>query len=268
MKKFKILTLLLLAASLSAITSCQKDGDSSDEETASNYPVKIVYKSNYNSVSSTVNLYEFVYNDKKELKTVKYYNADSIYSITSYDGTGRLTKLGTTKNPNAIKIEYNLTGDVSKVTESFKGPNGLIENYRTFEYSNTQITKTNYYHGSNTVYRSVTYGTNAAGNLNTAQYAVGTSQSGNVATVSYDSKLNPLYNIKLNPAMAFLPEGLWTNIEFILFSKNLIKEFAYTGDGTRAYSYEFDSKNRVSKILVGSPNSTAINQTYEISYLD
>ncbi len=256
---------LLIIASVSILASCKKD-KTDEQETQVSYPAKIEVVSNYNNSNTKVNLYEFEYTDKKELKTIKYYNADSIYNAFSYNAAGKLSKMGTTKNANALRIEYTTTGDISKVTESFRGPGGLIENYRTFEYTNKQISKTNYYYGSAVLLRSVVYNTNAEGNIASAQYIQGTSN--NTATFIYENKANPLYGIDKNPALAFLPEGLWTNIEIVLFSKNLIKEFAYTGDGTRVYSYTFDGKDRISKITVANKTTNVVNQTYTISYLD
>ncbi len=258
-------SLFIFACTL-VLVSCKKD-KTEEQDTTIIYPTKIEVVSNYNNNSTKVNLYEFEYTDKKQLKTIKYYNADSIYNAFSYNASGQLTKLGTTKNPNAIRIEYNTTGDVNKVTESFKGPNGLYENYRTFEHNNGQISKTNYYYGSNVLLRSVIYNTNAEGNIATAQY-VQQGTSNNTATITYETKNNPLYGLKKNPALGFLPEGLWTNIEIVLFSKNLIKEFAYTGDVTRVYAYTFDSKNRISKITVANKTTNVVNQTYSLSYLD
>ncbi|MEO5910096.1 MAG: hypothetical protein ABIP95_04365 [Pelobium sp.] len=260
-------TLFYLAIASLSFLGCSKNEDNLPSS-ISNLPVKIVLISNYATVSSTSTLYEFEYNDKREVKTIKYNNADSVYSSISYDANGRLTKMGTAKNPNAIKVEYNADGGVSKVTESTRGVKGLEENYRTYDYSNSQLTKTNYYNSANTLLRSITYTTDPKGNLTTAIYAQGQATSGNTATLTYDDKANPLYNIKVNPALAFLPQGLWTNIEFILFSKNLINQFAYTGDGTRQYSYEFDVKNRISKIFIGVKSTTGYQQTYEITYLD
>ena len=248
-----------------ALLSCKKD---KPEQTvaANSYPIKIESVSNYGNSTTKVNLYEFEYTDKKELKTIKYYNADSIYNAISYNSSGKLTKMGTTKNPNAIRVEYSTTGDITKVTESFRGPGGLYENFRTFEYNKGQIAKTNYYYGTDPLLRSVVYNTNAEGNIISAQYLQGTSN--NTANFTYENKANPLYGIDKNPALAFLPQGLWTNIEIILFSKNLIKEFEYTGDGTRVYGYTFDSKNRISKITVTNKTTNVVNQTYNLSYLD
>ena len=247
------------------LVSCKKD-KTTEQDASISYPTKIELVSTYNNNSTKVILYEFEYSDKKELKTIKYYNADSIYNAFSYNTSGKLTKMGTTKNPNALRIEYAPTGDISKVTESFRGPNGLYENHRTFEYTNKQIAKTNYYYGTDPLLRSEIYNTNADGNIASAQYVQGTSN--NTATFTYENKANPLYGIDKNPALAFMPQGLWTNIEIVLFSKNLIKEFAYTGDGTRVYAYTFDSKNRISKITVANKTTNVVNQTYSLSYLD
>lgn len=262
---YRTLSALVISGSI-FLVSCKKDDSKTVPEVSGNYPTKIELVSTYNGVSSKVILYEFDYNDKKELKTIKYYNADSIYNALTYNANGRLTKMGTAKNANAIRIEYNSTGDVSKVTESFRGAVGLTENYRTFEYTNSQITKTNFYYGSNTLLRSQVYSTNADGNINTAQYVQGTSS--NTATVTYDTKANPLYNLQKNPALAFLPEGLWTNIEFILFSKKLVKEFAYTGDGTKVYSYDLDNQGRIIKISIAGKTNNVVYQTYTLSYLN
>ena len=256
---------LFIIANIFIFASCKKD-KTDEKELAVSYPTKIELVSNYNNATAKVNLYEFEYTDKRELKTIKYYNADSIYNDFSYNNAGKLTKMGTTKNPNAIRIEYSTTGDISKVTESFRGPSGLTENFRTFEFNNKQISKTNYYYGNTTLLRSVVYNTNAEGNIASAQYVQ--VNSNKTATFTYENRANPLYGIDKNPALAFLPEGLWTNIEIVLFSKNLIKEFAYTGDGTRVYAYTFDSKNRISKITVANKTTNDVFETYSLSYLD
>ena len=261
-------------ASLCALllfTACKKEVDETEETPAATeavYPSKIVSNYTYNGTTSTVNLFEFEYSGKKEITKIKYYNADSIYTLVTYDSNGRLTKLGTAKNANAIKVEYTAAGEVSKVWESFRGPGptGMTENYRTFEYTNGQIAKTNFYYGSNVLLRSQVYTTDASGNITSADYVQGTAK--NVATFTYLDKPNPLYSLKKNPALSFLPEGLWTNIEIILFSKNLIKEFAYTGDGTRVYSYDFDAKGRIAKISVATKTSGAVYQTFTLTYVD
>ncbi|MES2829371.1 MAG: hypothetical protein V4687_14520 [Bacteroidota bacterium] len=260
-----------LTACALLLTSCKKD-ETVDEQPVQNteaaYPTKIVSTYINATTTSTVNLFEFEYSAKKEVTKIKYYNSDSIYTAITYDASGRLSKLGTAKNANAIKVDYTSAGEVAKVTEIFRGagPGGLTENFRTFEYSNGQISKTNFYYGSTVLLRSQIYTTDATGNITSAEYVQGTSK--NIATFSYTDKLNPLYSLKKNPSFAFLPEGLWTNIEIILFSKYLIKEFAYTGDGTRLYSYDFDTKGRIAKISVANKTSGTVYQTFAISYLD
>lgn len=260
-----------LTACAVLLASCKKDEPAVEPPVAGTdtvYPAKIVSTYTGSSTTSTVNLFEFEYSDKKELTKIKYYNSDSIYTAITYDASGRLTKLGTAKNANAIKVEYTSAGEVSKVTEIFRGagPGGLTENFRTFEYTNGQIAKTNFYYGSTVLLRSQVYTTDAMGNITSADYVQGTAK--NTATFTYTDKLNPFYSLKKIPTLSFLPEGLWTNIEVILFSKYLIKEFAYTGDGTRVYSYEFDAKGRISKISVGNKTSGTVNQTYALTYLD
>ncbi len=265
MKKLLCSALMITAL----LSSCKKVDDKIENpvvSTDASYPNKIVATYTYNGVTSTVNLFEFSYNDKKAVTNIKYYNADSNYTVISYDASGRMNKLGTVKNANAIKVDYNANGEVAKVTELFRGPVGLTENYRTFEYSNGQISKTNFYYGSSVLLRSQIYTYDAGGNIISTDYVQGTSKS--VATFTYLDKANPFYSLKKNPALSFLPEGLWINIEVVLFSKNLIKEFAYTGDGSKVYSYDFDAKGRVSKINVASKTNGVISQTYSISYLD
>lgn len=240
--------------------SKKENSDIEKNEEQSYLPLEIT-RTNANGM---VKLYEFEYDAENRFKTIKYYNADSIYNHISYNNKGLLTKLGTDKQPEALVLEYNQTDQVVRFSERMKGQPG--PHIYTYEYgTDGSMTKYNvaYAYSPTTV---ISYTLNYTGsNVSSIQRG-----SNNDYNYQYNSNSNPFYENKQLRALACINLYLLWESPLITFnSKNEIigKTHRVPQEDAKDYIYEYDSMKRPIKVTVKDRNNVVATPIiYTISW--
>lgn len=261
----KIITLSLLA--ISSFSACEKSSDDPEITPVAEavYPVKIT-SLNSNPNAKLVTLYELKYGADKKLSSVSYFNGDSLYNTIVYDSKGQVTKIGTAKNPSAIVFEYDAAGKVSKTTETTYQGRVASTTVRNFEHdAQGRISKNivSYSPGSSFT-TSFTY--DAKENITKAEYKSSASANTAARSYAYNDKLSPFAAKELTPLTYAGLHIYGGGVEFS--SKNLVTEnlSLTAGDGSYLFEYEYDNKNRVTKIIQKSKDTGKQTYEYVITY--